>query len=263
MRPERGQDRSLRWRGRIGRVRVSLFDERAMQLRRLVSLAIAVATLMTAGGAGAVTIQAGNLLDEIEDLRDPTFDKNSGLYVGPTLTEQADFRALAESLYAGDLLTADAQAAALDYEVVQFTDTVSSQVFLGLRERTQFSAPVMAPSPSQALLILDAALQNQGFTSYGFNQQPAAGTDNLQLNDGVDGTTGPLSPPSEERRTTRVSSRATTASSSSMWSLSSAFALMPSIGSWRRGCWSAPSTRPTPSLRFLTHRLSPWRLRPS
>jgi hypothetical protein len=65
----------------------------------------------------ALTVESGIFVDEIERLRDLTFDSGSNLYVAPTAQNRTDFAALATSLYSGDIVTADAQANALDYEL--------------------------------------------------------------------------------------------------------------------------------------------------
>ena len=60
---------------------------------------------------------------------------------GPTSTshqsvsEQSDFSALAGALRSGDIPGADSQAAALGYEVVEFTDTLSGDAYYVLREQ--------------------------------------------------------------------------------------------------------------------------------
>lgn len=91
--------------------------------------------LLMAHPAQALLIESGDFIDEIERLRDLTFTSGSNLYVGPTQNERSDFRTLAQTLQTGDTATADTQAAALDYEVVRYTDNTTNQTFLGLREQ--------------------------------------------------------------------------------------------------------------------------------
>lgn len=82
-----------------------------------------------------ITIESGDFVDEIERLRDLSFEKNTNLYVAPNGSERSDFFTLASSLFSGNLVTADTQANALNYELVQFTDTVTNDVYHGLREQ--------------------------------------------------------------------------------------------------------------------------------
>lgn len=79
--------------------------------------------------------ESGDFLAEVQRLRDVSFGRDSGRYDEPTLQEQTDFAALARSIMDGDLVTADTRAAALGYEVVEFTDTVSSDLYIGAREQ--------------------------------------------------------------------------------------------------------------------------------
>ena len=82
-----------------------------------------------------VQYEVGVFIDEVERLRDLTFNKNTGLYIPPTNAELSDFYTMAETLLGGDLDTTDALAGPLGYEVVVFTNTSPTQVLHGLRER--------------------------------------------------------------------------------------------------------------------------------
>ena len=82
----------------------------------------------------AEVIEAGDFVDHVQTLRNLTFESGSGLYVAPNESQRSAFSAAAESLLEGNVATAETQAAALDYEVVKFTDSVSGNVFYGLRE---------------------------------------------------------------------------------------------------------------------------------
>jgi hypothetical protein len=102
--------------------------------------AIGLTFLALAAGAGradALTSESGDFVQEVERLKTLAFAKDSGLYVAPSAAERAAFATLAATLLAGDLAAADTQAAALDYELVAFTDLVSGAVYHGLREAPQ------------------------------------------------------------------------------------------------------------------------------
>ncbi len=83
----------------------------------------------------ALLLESGNLLDEIQNQRNLTFVSGSGLYAAPDAGERAAFRALAASLYQGNIGLADTQAAALNYDVVEYSSNVSGDTFFGLREQ--------------------------------------------------------------------------------------------------------------------------------
>jgi len=89
---------------------------------------------LTTQNGWAGVIEAGDFLDHVETLRNLTFESNSGLYVAPTAVQQSAFSAAAGSLLSGNLALAETQAAALDYEIVEFTDNASGDVYHGLRE---------------------------------------------------------------------------------------------------------------------------------
>ena len=81
------------------------------------------------------TVESGDFVLEVERLKDLAFASGSGLYVVPTAQEQADFGTLAATVASADIFNADAQAGPLGYEVVEFTDTVSGDLYYGLREQ--------------------------------------------------------------------------------------------------------------------------------
>lgn len=87
--------------------------------------------------AQAMTVESGDFVQEVERLKNLAFGRDSDLYVAPSAAQRAAFSALASTLLSGDLANADNQAAALDYELIQFTDSVSNAVYYGLREITQ------------------------------------------------------------------------------------------------------------------------------
>jgi hypothetical protein len=106
-----------------------------------ITAVIAFSSLLPAS-ALALTVENGIFVDEIERLRDLTFNVGGvNPYVPPTAQQRADFAALATSLYSGNILAADAQAAALDYELVQFTNTTTNKVYYGLREELVANVP--------------------------------------------------------------------------------------------------------------------------
>ena len=85
--------------------------------------------------AFGVLQETGDFLAEVERLKQLAFEKDSNAYVAPTAPELVDFQSLASSILAGDPGSAVSQAAELDYEVVEFTDSQSDKTFFGLREQ--------------------------------------------------------------------------------------------------------------------------------
>ena len=101
-----------------------------------IALALIVCQFATTR-AHAITVESGDFVQEVERLKSLAFAKDSDLYVAPSAAQRAAFSALATTLLSGDLAGVDAQAVALDYELVEFTDTVSGAVYHGLREVSQ------------------------------------------------------------------------------------------------------------------------------
>lgn len=87
------------------------------------------------------TLQAGDLIAEIALRENQAFAEGSNDYVAPTGMQRADFQTLAETLLAGDLAAADVAAANLDYELVEFTDSNTNQVYHLLREELVNGSP--------------------------------------------------------------------------------------------------------------------------
>jgi len=91
--------------------------------------------------AAALTMESGDFLVLVDELKDLTFAKDSGLYVGPEADDLSAFANLAAAVRDGDVTTAETLATNLDYELFQFTDDSSSQVYLGLREELDGGVP--------------------------------------------------------------------------------------------------------------------------
>lgn len=95
----------------------------------------ALLVVMMPCAAPAIVIEAGSFVTKVETLRDLTFASGSNLYVAPTPGERNSFATLAATLLGEDLVAADLQAAALDYDLVEFTDTDTGNVYHGLTEQ--------------------------------------------------------------------------------------------------------------------------------
>ncbi len=111
---------------------------------KLVLIAFAMAAMGLMGlpsSSIAIVVESGDFVVEVQDLKDLAFGTGSGLYVAPTATERVDYNTLAATLLSGNVTGADTQATALDYDLVEFTDTISGRVFHGLRERLVGGAP--------------------------------------------------------------------------------------------------------------------------
>ncbi len=87
---------------------------------------------------GSPIVEFGDLLAEIErqkNLARDHFPKDSATFVTPTADETADFSLMVQELLSGDLREAADSAAALDYELVEFHDTNTGNVYYQLREQ--------------------------------------------------------------------------------------------------------------------------------
>jgi hypothetical protein len=83
----------------------------------------------------SVLVESGNFAQEISRLKDLAFGSGSNQYFAPTPTEQSDFNSLATTLLNSNVSSAETQAAALGYELSEFTDTGSENVYYELREQ--------------------------------------------------------------------------------------------------------------------------------
>lgn len=83
----------------------------------------------------ALTIEAGGFVNEIGRLRNLAFGSGSNLYDAPDAGERSAFSSAASALLAGNTAQAEFFAGPLGYDVVQFTDNGTNQVYLGLREQ--------------------------------------------------------------------------------------------------------------------------------
>jgi len=97
--------------------------------------------LAMAAPAFPVVIESGDFVAHVRALEQLTFTANSNLYVAPSAANRSAFYTLACTLRAGNISAADVQAGALDYDLVQFTDTASGQTYQGLRERLVGGSP--------------------------------------------------------------------------------------------------------------------------
>lgn len=102
----------------------------------VVALAGIVLWAAAAPARAVVVIEAGDFVDLANERRDVAFvsgNTNPG-YVDPTNQQQADFRTMVAAIGAGNSAAADALAGGLGYEVVRYTDNVSGDTYLGVRE---------------------------------------------------------------------------------------------------------------------------------
>ena len=102
-------------------------------------LASVLFLLMPAPQSCGGVIESGDFVSHVESLRDLTFISGSNDYVAPTIAQRDNFALAAATLLSGDIATAETQAAVVNYDVVQYTDNVSTDVYYGLRERINAS----------------------------------------------------------------------------------------------------------------------------
>lgn len=81
--------------------------------------------------------ESGDLLEEIERLKQLAVPKNSNRYRPPTAHELQQFGILAKAFISQDLQTVSKHAKSLKYELVRFIDRSTQQIFYGLREQYQ------------------------------------------------------------------------------------------------------------------------------
>ncbi|MCB2229636.1 hypothetical protein KQH82_02895 [bacterium] len=121
--------------------------------------------LIAATISGQVTA-SGDLYDRIDSIITTLPDVDAGdidKYVAPTSTEQSQWRTIIQEMLDGDYATAHSLAAALDYRVVEFSDTneTPNDVYYIL-ERTPSSTEnywgtfVVNPDPARSRLVIQA-----------------------------------------------------------------------------------------------------------
>lgn len=100
--------------------------------RLLAAVAAAITPVVAARG---MVTDSGDFYNEVIRLRNLAFGADSNLYVAPTQGQVDAFKVLASTLSAGNYAAADTQAAALNYDLVQFTDSATSRTYYELREK--------------------------------------------------------------------------------------------------------------------------------
>lgn len=110
------------------------FHRTSPRPHRPAGLAALALALVLAPLAGATIVESGDFLALVSDLKSKVFAANSGLYVVPSAQQRSDFSLLAGAVRAGNDAQADLLAAPLGYEVVRYTDQVSADIYLGVRE---------------------------------------------------------------------------------------------------------------------------------
>jgi hypothetical protein len=110
---------------------------------RLGRLLVIAAAFCPAGVARGQIVQSGDFLSEVLALKaivSSNFNAGSNNYVAPTTAQLTAFRTLATSVYTGNVAIAVTQAAALNYDVLQFADTATNRVYIGLVEKNNAQA---------------------------------------------------------------------------------------------------------------------------
>jgi hypothetical protein len=110
--------------------------------------------------AQSAIIKDGSFYDYVTGLKDQAFTKNSGDYVPPTAGQRSDFSLLAKSLYDHNWSVAETQAHDLGYDLVQFNNSTTQDVYWGVAEQ------------------LIAGKQSKGWGSYFVNE---ASTSNVTI----------------------------------------------------------------------------------
>jgi hypothetical protein len=89
-----------------------------------------------------ISQESGDLIEEINRLKQLALTEKSNLYQPPTNDELSQFETLTKTIVAGDLATGKTQANQLDYELIEFLDSPTQQIFYGLKEKlSQKSSP--------------------------------------------------------------------------------------------------------------------------
>ncbi|MGK7873666.1 MAG: hypothetical protein AB4426_10260 [Xenococcaceae cyanobacterium] len=89
----------------------------------------------------AIIQESGSFLAEIRRIKQLALPKESYLYQPPTTTELTQFSVLAKNLISQNFNEALYLARDLNYELVQFIDNSSKQIFYGLREKEIINQP--------------------------------------------------------------------------------------------------------------------------
>ena len=84
---------------------------------------------------GKIIQESGNFLQEIDRLKQLAIPKESHLYQPPTVAELNQFKMLANAYIAHNWQEVNKQAKLVGYELVEFFDLSTKQVFYGLREK--------------------------------------------------------------------------------------------------------------------------------
>ena len=100
---------------------------------KIICLATLLA-LVTLPGQAAI-IKDGSFYNYVAELKNQAFTKDSGDYVTPTIEQRSDFSLLAKSLYDHNWSVAETQANNLGYDLIQFNNTTTQDVYWGVAEQ--------------------------------------------------------------------------------------------------------------------------------
>jgi len=121
---------------------------------------LAVLLALTTLPAQSAIIKDGSFYDYVAELKNQAFTKDSGEYIPPTALQRAEFSLLAKSLYDHNWSDAETQANNLGYDLIQFNNSTTQDVYWGVAEK------------------LIAGKQSKGWGSYFINQ---ASTTNVTI----------------------------------------------------------------------------------
>ena len=110
--------------------------------------------------ASTQTNQSGDILDKVNGIISTMPVSSGNEYVAPSPAQLADWTTLLQNLFAGQYATAAAQATALGYDLVHFSDNTNSETYYVLEKSVSstnyWGTYILNPSADRNQLILSA-----------------------------------------------------------------------------------------------------------
>ena len=105
------------------------------------NIVVLIAMLLITAPACALVEISGDFVEYAQYLESLVFPEFSRLYVVPTTDDLARFHALAQIFVKGNIPAADAQASALNYDLILFKDAKTHHLYYGLCEKLVDGTP--------------------------------------------------------------------------------------------------------------------------
>lgn len=123
----------------------------------------------TANSLSAQTLESGDIVTKVNGIISGLPGEDTDVYVPPGMSESSDWETMLGNLFAGNYATADTEADALGYDLVEFTDNTNAETYYVL-EKTNASTNywgtyVYNPNACRNELVIQAPHPRKDFNT--------------------------------------------------------------------------------------------------